>query len=161
MIATAPGPIDQEEDLVHSVVLDYSDDRSPSLARAAVRMHLAGDNLDSGDAELVASELVTNAIQEVRKLEWPDAPLVGLTVAIKTEVVVVTVWDASPHPPVVASTLPNPVRDETGRGLILVDALADWHWYFCQGGKAIKATLRAVEARKTKTTMKGGHNYDR
>ena len=52
------------------------------------------------DAALTVSELVTNAVQAVRRMGEPDTPHVGLTVAVKETVVEVTVWDADSHPPV-------------------------------------------------------------
>ena len=76
------------------------DDRSPGHVRAAVRTHLAAHRLDAGIAQLVVSDLVTNAVQAVRRMGEPDTPHVGLTVAVKETVVEVTVWDADSHPPV-------------------------------------------------------------
>jgi anti-sigma regulatory factor (Ser/Thr protein kinase) len=130
-----------QADLVLSVVLDL-DDRSPGHARAAVRAHLAAHCLDADIAQLVVSELVTNAVQTVRRMGEPDPPHVGLTVAVKEAVVEVTVWDADPHPPVVAI----PALDaENGRGLLLVAELAiAWDWYPCQGGKAVWVQLAAA-----------------
>lgn len=123
------------------MVLDL-DDRSPGHARAAVRAHLAAHRLDAGIAELLTSELVTNAVQAVRRIGEPDPPHVGLTVAVKEAVVEVTVWDADPCPPVVGAPGPDA---ESGRGLVLVDELAiAWNWYPCQGGKAVWAQLSAA-----------------
>lgn len=137
MMATAAS----QTDLVLSVVLDL-DDRSPGHARATVRAHLAAHGLDTGIAQLVVSELVTNAVQAVRRMEQPDPPHVGLTVAVEEAVVEVTVWDADPHPPVVARPRPDA---ESGRGLVLVDELSvAWGWSPSQGGKAVRVTLPAV-----------------
>src|SRR5579875_3581008 len=68
------------------------------------------------DAELVASELVTNAVQNA----------VGDHVAVRLESagssVCIRVWDDNPGSPMVG--IPEP-GDENGRGLMITDALAE------------------------------------
>jgi anti-sigma regulatory factor (Ser/Thr protein kinase) len=86
-------------------------------------------------AELIVSELVTNAVRASAGLtsseyagRWaPGVPPVRMWLASDGENVVVQVWDASGQMPVVQ----HPGADvESGRGLELVEALAsDWGCY--------------------------------
>ncbi len=86
-------------------------------------------------AELVVSELVTNAVRASSGLtgseyagRWsPGVPPVRMWLASDGENVVVQVWDASDQMPV----LQHPGADvENGRGLELVEALtSDWGCY--------------------------------
>jgi hypothetical protein len=81
-------------------------------------------------AELLVSELVTNAITASRP--GSDSP-VQLCLLSDTARVVIMVWDASPHLPVRA----KPSTDaETGRGLLLVEMISD------QGGCLPDSALR-------------------
>ena len=95
-------------------------------------------------AELVVSELVTNAIQASTE---PDAqprigiPVVHLRLLTDGSRVVVEVWDSNPQAPVAKQADPE---DESGRGLMLVQALCErWgskaapRW----GGKVVWAEL--------------------
>jgi anti-sigma regulatory factor (Ser/Thr protein kinase) len=90
--------------------------RAPALARRAVRDFMVGanapDNIDT--AELLASELVTNAVIHGRgnvtmRMEYDGSGLA------------VTVRDDEPNPPVVPP--PDPLALH-GRGLHLIEALA-------------------------------------
>ncbi len=95
----------------------------------------------SEDVELVVSELVTNAVQAPRPLRL-DAPLRLWLLAGRAEILTV-VWDAGTQPPV---RMHAGQEAESGRGLMLVEALTDrWDWYPVQapcGGKAVWALLR-------------------
>ena len=100
--------------------------------RAALTYHDLGTFRD--DAEMVTSELVTNAVKhagapiglEVMRLAGPGA-------------VAVIVTDPSPNPPVKRA----PSADtEHGRGLNIVDALStSWGWRPEAPGKAVYAIL--------------------
>ena len=93
-------------------------------------------------AELVVSELVTNAIQAC-----PAAGAhrqVGLRLASDRARVLIEVHDGSPQPPVPADATAD---DESGHGLRLVEALsAAWDWYPHQAtrGKVVWALLPAA-----------------
>ena len=88
------------------------------------------------DAELITSELTTNAIQASEGLE--ALPVVRLWVTCDDGAVVVSVWDACDCPPVVR----EPGVDEGGRGLAIVGAVCkDWGWYGTGDGKIVWARL--------------------
>lgn len=90
-------------------------------------------------AELVASELVTNAVQVSRAIS--QAAPVRLWLLSDGMQLVILVWDASPQPPVRIGASDD---GENGRGLLLVDAVsAQWGWHFPpdMGGKAVWALL--------------------
>jgi anti-sigma regulatory factor (Ser/Thr protein kinase) len=91
---------------------------APSRARRFVSEKLADWNATCriDDALLLASELVTNAV------EYGAAPA-SLRVAFGNEVIDIEVRDASIGRPV-SGTLGAPLN-EKGRGLALVEALAD------------------------------------
>lgn len=111
----------------------------PSAAPCA-RLHVKhvlwewGLSAQGDNAELAASELVTNAVQASRILKQ-ETP-VRLWLLASTAHVVVLVWDASPHPPV---RIEKGVDAESGRGLLLVEAISgEWSWYFDQQGRGGK-----------------------
>ncbi|MGA5000927.1 ATP-binding protein [Streptomyces arboris] len=98
------------------------------------------------DVLLVASELVTNAINvtgvvaakptwgELERLDLVHVRLVGLR-----DSVVVEVWDVSGEPPRLQRVGDD---SEEGRGLFLVQELAErWGSYRTTGGKAVWAQL--------------------
>lgn len=74
----------------------------------------------AGSTELVASELVTNAVIASRSVATGSP--VRLWLLSDTARVLVAVWDASPQLPVQAAASTDA---ETGRGLLLVDAISD------------------------------------
>ena len=98
------------------------------------------------EAESVIAEVVTNAIQATR-----DAALdsgVRLTLKFDGEGLLLSVWDAVPIPPAPA----EPDADsESGRGLMIVQALSAW-WDACPvpaahgGGKLVRAMLNMPKA---------------
>ena len=104
--------------------------------RAALGFHDLGEFAD--DAEIITSELVTNAIQHV----CSDATeTVGVTLARtwNPEAVTVVVSDSSPESPAMREMLAD---GERGWGLQIVAALsAHWGWYPEDGGKAVFAVL--------------------
>ena len=88
-------------------------------------------------AELLVSEIVTNAIQ-VTQEDMDSAPVRLWLLADRARLLIL-VWDASPLPPVRVSTSANA---ENGRGLLLVETIsARWGWHFPpdMGGKVVWA----------------------
>lgn len=73
------------------------------------------------EAESVVAELVANAV-EVHRREGLDEA-VGLTLLADSKSALVVVRDSSNRHPV--RTVPD-FDDESGRGLLLVEAIADW-----------------------------------
>ena len=104
--------------------------------RAALGFHELDDYAD--DAEIIISELVTNAIQHVRG-DGKETIGVTLARARNQEGVTVVVSDSSPAGPVMREM---PTDSTQGRGLQIVEALsAHWGWHPEGGGKAIFAIL--------------------
>jgi anti-sigma regulatory factor (Ser/Thr protein kinase) len=94
----------------------------------------------SESAELVVSELLTNAMHASRAME-PITPVRLWLLADKARVLIL-VWDASPQAPARMSISEDA---ESGRGLLLVETISDrWDWYFPQdmGGKVVWAELQ-------------------
>jgi len=94
----------------------------------------------SDDTELVVAELVTNGVRASRAM-GRDAVRMWLVSDLGQ--VVVFVWDASLRPPARA----DPGADaESGRGLLLVEALSQRWGYFGHdsGGKVVWALLEAA-----------------
>jgi anti-sigma regulatory factor (Ser/Thr protein kinase) len=104
--------------------------------RAALGSHGLSEYADH--AEMITSELVTNAIQHA----CGDATTtVGVTLARirNPEAVTVVVSDSSPDGPAMRAA---PAGSERGRGLRIVEALsAHWGWHPEDGGKAVFAVL--------------------
>jgi anti-sigma regulatory factor (Ser/Thr protein kinase) len=107
---------------------------------------LQQDKID--DAELLGSELVSNAItasgvtepRPVRGSPSADLQLIGLRLLALDDSLVIEVWDTSPRPP----RLMEPIDLlEHGRGLQLVDALSiRWGYYHAPiGGKVVWCQL--------------------
>ncbi|MEV8031097.1 ATP-binding protein [Streptomyces sp. NPDC086182] len=106
-----------------------NDLRAVTICRRTLRLILALHGLPhlAEVAELVAAELVTNAVQHTKgpaaiRLRWARG------------VLRIGVWDADPTPPAPA---PPGAHGESGRGLILVQGCADdWGWYRLGGAQA-------------------------
>jgi anti-sigma regulatory factor (Ser/Thr protein kinase) len=111
----------------------YSVRMARFYVRAALNYHNLGDYAEN--AEVVASELVTNAIAHA------GARAVGLELTYLEDsgAIAVIVTDSCPLPPVPH----DPAADtEHGRGLHLIDALsARWGWQRRDPGKAVYAIL--------------------
>jgi anti-sigma regulatory factor (Ser/Thr protein kinase) len=93
-------------------------------------------------AELVVSELVTNAIRAC-PAAWSHSQ-VRLRLASDRARLLIEVEDGSPQPPVPADAS---AEDENGHGLCLVEAMsAAWDWYprRASGGKVVWALLPAT-----------------
>ena len=82
------------------------------------------------NAELLVTELVTNAVRASR--EMTRACAVRLWLLSDSAQILILVWDASPQPPVLTDV---PDDAEHGRGLMLVDAVSEqWGWYSREDG---------------------------
>jgi anti-sigma regulatory factor (Ser/Thr protein kinase) len=95
------------------------------------------------NAELVVSEIVTNAVRASRPLVQPS--VVRLWLLSERRRVLILVWDGSPRPPVPLDQAAGEIY-EGGRGLMLVEALSDrWSWYRIPetGGKVVWALCSA------------------
>jgi anti-sigma regulatory factor (Ser/Thr protein kinase) len=78
----------------------------------------------AGDAEMIMSELITNAIDAAAAL--PERPPVSLRLLVTEKSLRIEVWDRSP-----LDLEPREANadDECGRGLTVVAALSDrWGW---------------------------------
>jgi anti-sigma regulatory factor (Ser/Thr protein kinase) len=95
-------------------------------------------------AELLASELISNAVQASKRLrtraDLAIVPVVRLWVTSDGRFLVLRVWDASDDMPVRQEAGPG---DASGRGLMIIDALsADWGAYRePDGGKVVWAAI--------------------
>ncbi|MEU9305092.1 ATP-binding protein [Streptomyces sp. NPDC048269] len=112
--------------------------------RSDVALYLTTWGLDGPvlyDAQAVATELVANAIRHTRTRQ------IGMSVTrIGDDSVRITVTDNSRKPPVPA-TEPGDSIAESGRGLVMVDALAqDWGSKIVITGKRVWADLAAGTA---------------
>jgi anti-sigma regulatory factor (Ser/Thr protein kinase) len=92
-------------------------------------------------AELLTSEIVTNAIRAAQRLRTQELPVVRLQVLSDRTSIVIRVWDGNHGMPVLRYASPD---DESGRGLEIIDALAaDWSAYRDPGGgKVVWALIR-------------------
>lgn len=117
---------------------------SVGVARVHVRAALDHQGLGdyAEDAEIIASELVANAVQHVHTANEESISLILMRVWSPSAIAIV-VKDASPEPPVMADLA---LDSERGRGLRIVDALsASWSWHREGGGKAVTAILATTE----------------
>jgi anti-sigma regulatory factor (Ser/Thr protein kinase) len=98
-------------------------------------------------AELVVSELVTNAVRfsgdparTLRYSERADAGLIALSLRHFADGLLIEVYDTDSNPPVLCDAGTDA---ENGRGLMLIDALAkEWSYFFPpNGGKVVYCVL--------------------
>ena len=124
---------------------------APGVARGHVRSVAhewgLGDLADT--AELLVSELVTNAVQASERFrlrsDLATVPVVRLWITSDQISMVIHVWDGNPDMPVRADvTGPD---DESGRGLMLVAALGkDWGAYReAEGGKVVWVMITSAD----------------
>jgi anti-sigma regulatory factor (Ser/Thr protein kinase) len=109
--------------------------------RAAISSWLLPADVDV--AVLLVSELVTNAVTHGDDGTGTRGGAAGVTMLVRCSggELRVEVHDRSRSMPVPVS-LQVPDDSETGRGLMLVDALAaEWGYYRTAGGKAVYFTL--------------------
>jgi anti-sigma regulatory factor (Ser/Thr protein kinase) len=86
-------------------------------------------------AELLVSELTTNAIQASGRLRTRQTPVVRLQMVSDRALLVIHVWDGSDEMPVRQNTGPDEIG---GRGLLLVETLGkDWGAYREADGKVV------------------------
>jgi anti-sigma regulatory factor (Ser/Thr protein kinase) len=99
---------------------------APMVARGHVRAVACEWGLAelADTAELLVSELVTNAVQASAKLRTLQTPVVHLWVTSDGMSLVLHVWDASPE----LSVLLDPDElQEGGRGMLLIETLSKDH----------------------------------
>ena len=116
---------------------------SPFWARRYTRSFLdscPGMNEDTAEtAELLVSELVTNAVRfagnptrTLRYSERANASLISLSIRHFRDGLLIEVHDTDSNPPTRSHT---DDYAESGRGLMLVDALSkEWSYFFPPGG---------------------------
>lgn len=89
------------------------------------------DLTESG--ELLVTELLSNAVKASSSLR--PGLSVRLWLHSDKRQLLILVWDACPQPPI---RLHADENAETGRGLVLVDAISDrWGFYPAEGGKVV------------------------
>jgi len=126
---------------------------APFWARRYTRWFLNScQGLSTGTAEtaeLLVSELVTNAVQfsddaapTLRYSGWVNARLISLSLRHFPESLLIEVFDTDASPPVLAE--PDAYA-ESGRGLMLVDALSmKWSYFFPAGGGKVVYCFIAI-----------------
>ena len=140
----APRPGSNSDNWPYHSYLELAAMRTaPPCARLHARARLAEWGLASlsGDAELIVSELTTNALM-ASGASAEYRPVIRLWLLNDTSRLIIVVWDGSLRPPVPASA---PVAAEHGRGLRIVAAVSsDWGWYGRSdiGGKCVWAAIR-------------------
>jgi anti-sigma regulatory factor (Ser/Thr protein kinase) len=111
---------------------------APGVARGHVRLVAREWGLTdlAETAELLVSELVTNAVQASAKLRIIEPPVILVWVISDGISLVLHVWDASPEMPVRKDTAPD---EESGWGLLLVETLSKDHGVYRKagGGKVV------------------------
>jgi anti-sigma regulatory factor (Ser/Thr protein kinase) len=126
-----------------------------ATAPRTARMHLRDTLKEWGlpelieDGELIASELVTNVVKRAhdpvtgRPAYVNDRlPVLQFGLFSDRRVLLVSVWDQFADPPVRKIATAD---DESGRGLMMVARIsASLDWHLVQGGKVVRAFLRAV-----------------
>jgi anti-sigma regulatory factor (Ser/Thr protein kinase) len=113
---------------------------SVGMVRGQVRAALDFGGLSeyADDAELIASELVSNAVRHASTTP-SDKVKVALIRVDNPSGVAIIVVDSSPQAPIMREFT---LDEEGGRGLRIVDALAaSWDWRPRDSGKAIIAIL--------------------
>jgi anti-sigma regulatory factor (Ser/Thr protein kinase) len=110
---------------------------APACARGHVRSVALEWHLEAvaDTAELLTSEIVTNAIQAAGKLRTAEPPVIRMWVTCDEKSLVIRIWDAADDMPVRHEAAPDQIG---GRGLMLVEALSkDWGAYRETEGKVV------------------------
>lgn len=98
-------------------------------------------------AALLVSELVTNAVEASAGRTGRDQgklPMIGLAIRLTATSLVLEVWDSSPLRPVSQEA---DIARNRGRGLLLIDAMADsWGHRAADGGKVVWCELALPRA---------------
>jgi hypothetical protein len=90
-------------------------------------------------AELLACELVTNAINASQRLESSEPPVVRLWLVSDQISLLIHVWDSCKEMPVLKDA---DTDDLSGRGLMIIDTLsADWGSFQEAQGKVVWAMV--------------------
>jgi anti-sigma regulatory factor (Ser/Thr protein kinase) len=114
---------------------------APACARGHVRSVAYECGLPNlaDTAELLTSELVTNAVQASATLKTAGTPVLRIWVTRGQGSLAIHVWDGSHHMPVRQETGP----DQTGgRGLMLVEALSEHSGAYREAnGKVVWAVI--------------------
>jgi anti-sigma regulatory factor (Ser/Thr protein kinase) len=123
---------------------------SPPILLASGAVGLAADppispgNGCQPTAELLVSELVTNAIHASGASRTAETPVVRVWVTSDGLSIVIHVWDASAAMPVRQTA--TAADDEGGRGLLLVETLSkDWGTYRKAAGKVVWVMITAAD----------------
>ncbi len=120
-----PGPATRS----HALMLD-PDDKAPRYARAAARASLGFWDLRhlTDDAQAITSELTANAAAASRAAATPgtDPANITLWLTVQDGELLIRVWDPDPEPPPGPPEPEPDPDDESGRGLMIVGALAAW-----------------------------------
>jgi anti-sigma regulatory factor (Ser/Thr protein kinase) len=129
----------------HALVLD-ADDHAPKHARAATRTSLTLWGLAhlTDDAQAIASELTANAAAASRRAARPGSDPARIVLWLTTQPgeLIIRAWDPEPAAPPARPPEPGHL-EESGRGLMIVAALAAW-WDWApgpSGGKHVRAAL--------------------
>ena len=143
LLAAQPGPDTADLWPLQSLLELAPQASAVPRARRHVRQLLREWNLTESfeSAELVMSELLTNAVQATGVPEV-FAP-VRLWLLSDKRSVLILVWDSIPQPP---TRMEAGDDAENGRGLLLVEAISTrWNWYVPRhlGGKVVWAQIGA------------------
>ena len=140
-----PGPVGQDWPMVSTLPPLAALPTAPACARGHVRAVASEWGLpDLADtAELVASELVTNAVHASERLrlrtDLAIVPVIRLWLVSDQISMVIRVWDGNDEMPVRRDADPE---DIGGRGLMIINSLAkDWGAYRKADGKVVWAML--------------------
>jgi hypothetical protein len=131
---------------------DYAEFAAELAAVPSARHLLRADLREWGlhslldEAELVTTEIVTNAVNATRATHWPASrPPVRIWVRGsrlgEVGALVVLAWDACPTAPVPAS--PD-TMDEAGRGLLFIGEYSRWGYYHPPGKDAGKVVWAEI-----------------
>jgi len=130
------------------------------------RWRILQDHIET--AELLTSELVTNAVQATGILEshplygdiYADVKLIGIRLLLFEHSIVIEVWDTSPKPPKLRSQIPNA---EGGRGLFLVESISTrWSYYYPRNeGKVVWCELSLASAEADEAWKRDPHTLRR
>jgi hypothetical protein len=126
--------------LVSHLELGPLDGAVPSARRHArlVIQEWGFDDEFTATAQLLVSELTTNALAASHALRQPLPSPIHLWLKGSFRRVCITVWDGNPQPPVLKEVVSADA--ENGRGLLLVDHFSErWGWFepVQLGGKCV------------------------
>jgi anti-sigma regulatory factor (Ser/Thr protein kinase) len=129
---------------------------SPARARQHTREKLAewGLAVATADADLVVSELITNAVSaSVQFRETP--PAIRFWLLSDGDRLIIVVWDASPWLPRCSEAALDAIG---GRGLQIIAALSDdWGWFGRSeiAGKCVWAAFYITQETKSRMPLEG------